>query len=209
MKAYKGTDKNLKCQQKQYEVGKDYKHCGSISMCQKGFHACENPLDVFNFYTPNGQNRFFEVEQSGKTQKDDTKTVSQQIKISAELSLKQFFEIGFKFIFDKVKKSKKTSNTSGDEAHSNTSGYYAHSNTSGYYAHSNTSGYEAIACALGIQSKAKAINGWIIIVNWRYDEKWSIKNIHHAKVGHKIKGVKIKPDTHYWFENGILKHKKI
>jgi len=100
-------------------------------------------------------------------------------------------------------------NTSGYKAHANTSGDYAHANTSGYEAHANTSGYKAIACALGIESKAKAVKGWIVIVDWQWeDSQWTIKNIYHAKVGNKIKGIKIEPDKWYWFEDGILKEEK-
>ena len=98
-------------------------------------------------------------------------------------------------------------NTSGYKAHANTSGEEAHANTSGYKAHANTSGEEAIACALGYQSKAKAENGWIVIVDWRLDEAYNanIKGIYSAKVGRKLKGVKIESDKCYWFENGELK----
>jgi hypothetical protein len=58
---------------------------------------------------------------------------------------------------------------------------------------------------LGIQAKAKAEKGWIVITDWRYDgDKYVIHKIHSAKVGHKIKGVKIEPDKFYWFSNGNL-----
>jgi len=242
-KAYKGTNKNAQCRGFQYEVGKEYKTDKSIGLCSHGFHACENPFDIFSYYPPDGNTRFFEVEQSGDKNKGDDKTVSSEIKIKAELTLKELFTVGFKMVFEKVHKSKKTkntsgyhahantsgfkahantsgsyahantsgfkahANTSGDEAHANTSGFKAHANTSGYHAHANTSGDEAIACSLGVQSKAMAVKGWIVLVDWQYiDNKLTIKNIHHAKVGRKIKGVKIKPNTCYWFENGVLNY---
>ena len=161
-------------------------------MCKGGFHACKNPFDVFNYYPPDGNTRFFEVEQSGDAKEGNNKTVAKCIEVKAELSLKQFFAVGFKLIFDKVKTSKKTTNTAGN------------------YAHANTAGEEAIASGLGIQSKAKAVKGWIVIVDWLYkDNKWVIRNIHHAKVGRKIKGVTIKSDTYYWFKDGELKHETL
>jgi len=47
MKTYKGFDKDFKCRDFQYEVGKEYEmpeDC--IKVCEKGFHACESPLEV-------------------------------------------------------------------------------------------------------------------------------------------------------------------
>ena len=49
MKAYKGFDANLKCRGFQYEVGKTYEE-PEASLCNKGFHACENPLNALNYY---------------------------------------------------------------------------------------------------------------------------------------------------------------
>ena len=187
MKAYKGTNNDLQCRGFQFETGKVYEVTGNIKLCKNGFHSCENPIDIFDYYPPDGNNRFFEVEQSGDNKTDVDKTVSEKIEIKAELSIKQVFEIGFGLLFSKVKKTKKTTNTTGD------------------YAHANTAGEEAVACALGVNSKAKASQGWIVIVDWRPQDKWTINNIYHAKVGGKIKGIKIKPDTFYWFEDGELK----
>lgn len=46
MKAYKGFNRKLKCKGFQYEVGKEYEE-PEAELCKCGFHACENPLDVF------------------------------------------------------------------------------------------------------------------------------------------------------------------
>lgn len=54
IKAYKGFDKDLKCRDFQYEIGKTYEE-PTAELCNSGFHACEYPLDVFAYYAP-GEN---------------------------------------------------------------------------------------------------------------------------------------------------------
>lgn len=46
IKTFKGFDKNLCCRGMQYEIGKSYEE-PNAEVCNKGFHACERPLDVF------------------------------------------------------------------------------------------------------------------------------------------------------------------
>ena len=76
---YKGMDKDMKCRGFQYEIGKEYE-TDEIKMCERGFHACENPLDVLN-YCDVCDNKFFEVEQSGDIKTDTDRTVSSKIKL--------------------------------------------------------------------------------------------------------------------------------
>ena len=71
--AYKGFDKDLKCRDFQYKIGKTYTHKGEIKPCSRGFHACEIPMDVFDYYAFDGSNRFCEVELSGEIQKEENK----------------------------------------------------------------------------------------------------------------------------------------
>ena len=85
IKAYKGFDKDLKCRNFQYEIGKEYE-TDNAKVCECGFHACEYPLDVFGYYPP-ARNRFCEVEQSGVITRKEEKHSSTRIKISAELNI--------------------------------------------------------------------------------------------------------------------------
>ena len=52
MKTYKGFNKDMTCRDFQYEEGKEYEATGEIKCCNNGFHACEDPLDCFNYYAP-------------------------------------------------------------------------------------------------------------------------------------------------------------
>ena len=101
MTTYKGFDKYLKCRGFQFEVGKEYEE-QEAKVCERGFHACENPLDVFRYYAPSNS-RYCEVDQSGTLEKhyEDSKIASTKIKINAEIDLKSIIEAGVKFILEK------------------------------------------------------------------------------------------------------------
>ena len=87
MKAYKGFDKDLKCRDFRYEIGKEYEE-KEAKACEKGFHACTNSLNVLQYYPPCYENRYCEVEQDGEFSEngDDSKVASTKIKINNEIS---------------------------------------------------------------------------------------------------------------------------
>jgi hypothetical protein len=93
MKAYKGFDKDLKCRGFQYEIGKEYEE-KEAEACEKGFHACANPLNVLQYYPPCYENRYCEVEQDGDFSEngDDSKIASTKIEISNEISLEELIQ---------------------------------------------------------------------------------------------------------------------
>ena len=71
MKAYKGFTKNMTCHGGfQYEEGKSY-HENNAKLCDHGFHACEYPLDCFNYFPP-AKSVFCEVELDGITGERET-----------------------------------------------------------------------------------------------------------------------------------------
>ena len=98
LKTYKAFDKDLSCRGFKYEVGKEYEETGDIKACEKGFHACPYPLDVFGYYAPAGA-RFCEVEQSGKI--DDSgsdKVCSSKIRIGAELDIRGLVKAAVSYV---------------------------------------------------------------------------------------------------------------
>ena len=88
MKMYKGFDKDLKCHDFQYEIGKTYEE-STAKLCESGFHACERPLDVFNYYAPCDMSRYCEVDLKDvcDQQSSDTKRCGKKIAISAEIGI--------------------------------------------------------------------------------------------------------------------------
>lgn len=187
IKAYKGFNKDLTCRGFQYEVGKEYEHKGTVSMCNSGFHACGNPMDVLSFYPPCDNNgtprRYCEVEQSGTLDRsEDDKVCSSRIRVIAEIGLDGLIKAGVKFIMDKVNRK--------DDKESNTGDYSA----------ATVEGKDSIAIVTGRDSKAKGSLGCWIVLTER-DSDWHILNVKAAVVD----GVRIKPDTWYQLVDGEFK----
>ena len=189
MKGYKGFDKDLKCRDFQYEVGKDYTTEGKIEACKNGFHFCENPMDVLEYYPPS-DSRYCIVESSGQEDRDgyDSKVAASKIHISAEIGLKGLIEAGVKFILDKVNwKDNKESNIGDRSAATNT----------GYQSAAIVSGKGSVAMAIGYKSKAKGSLGcWIVLAE--QNDNYEIIDVQSVKVD----GEKIKADTFYTLVNG-------
>jgi hypothetical protein len=142
IKGFKGFDKNLKCRGFQFEENKEYEE-NEAKVCNKGFHFCENPFDVWKYYNFLDGNVFHKVVGSGiidNSNKEDTKISTSKIKIGVKLSLADFINSGIEFIFEKSKVSENTNATSGYNRNSATSGYNSNSATSGDNSNSATSG---------------------------------------------------------------------
>ena len=88
MKAYKGFDKNLRCKGLQYEIG-GTQEVDDVKLCNHGLHACEAPLDVFNYYAPGNGSRYCEVEMEGVSDErgGDSKRVAKKLTVGAEIGI--------------------------------------------------------------------------------------------------------------------------
>ena len=208
IKSYKAFDKDMKCRDFQYEVGKEYEMDGHVECCTRGFHACESPLEVFDHYDMLNS-RFAEVEQSGTIDREEgsTKVCSSRIKTKAELKLADIINIGVEWLKDITSPSNVKAdgalNDNGDRKEQiGSSGGYAQIGSSGDYAQIDSTGEDSVIMCAGNNSKAKAkIGSWITLAEW----KWSNEKNRYVPVCVKteyVDGEKIKADTWYKLENG-------
>ena len=217
MIVYKGTDKDMKCRGFQFELGKEYEEA-EAKLCNKGFHGCEYPLDVFAYYTP-ADSRFFVADLDGVTdemESADTKRVGTKIKLRAEIGIAGIVKAAVEYIKEKAESSKNqtgnwsaATNTGYQSAATNTGDWSAATNTGYQSAATNTGnrsaatvdGKESIAIVTGVDSKASgAIGCWLVLTErggWN-GNTYPIKEVRAVKVDGEI----IKPGVFYKLENG-------
>ena len=210
IKSYKGMDKDMKCRGFQYEPGGIYEADHAIRCGGPGFHACEIPLDVFNYYPP-AESRFFEVEQDGKLSRDneDSKVASSILKIGAEIGIPGLVRAHVEWVKEQIKEEKTESNTGYRSAATNTGNQSAATNTGDYSAATNTgnqsaaevSGKDSVAAAFGYEGRARGALGCAIVVaergGWN-GETYPLIGIKAAIVD----GETIKPDVWYTLQGG-------
>ena len=155
MKMYKGFDKNLKCRDFQYEIGKTYTE-DKVELCEVGFHACEHPLDCLNYYDP-GESRYCEVDLDEVTDehRDDSKRVGKKITVQGEIGIAGLVKAAVNIGIEKAK-----SKTTGEVAHAATTGNWAHAATTGNWAHAATTGNWARAATTGYGAHAATTGNW-------------------------------------------------
>jgi len=225
MKACKGFDKNLRCRGFQYEVGGEYTE-ETAELCNRGPHACENPLDTLRYYRP-GDSRYCEVEieDNGQRSRYDSKVCGKHIKIGAEIGLKGVINAGVRFVFDKCESAteENASGLSGNAAASGESGNAAASGWSGNAAASGergnaaASGWSGTASVTGPYGKASALGEQCLAVAWGQDSlargtvgNWLVVserdddgNIIDAKIV-RVDGESVKENTWYTLQNGEI-----
>ena len=154
---YKGFDKNMQCRGFQFEEGKEYE-CEDAIICEKGFHFCENPLDVWDYYGPSDGNLFAEVTGSGMVvdHNKDSKKSSTKIKINAKLSLAGFIKASVDFLLSKSKEDKNVNAASGNYSKLAASGNYSKLAASGNYSKLAASGDSSQLAASGDSSQLAA-----------------------------------------------------
>ena len=191
---YKGFDKNMQCRGFQFEVGKTYKHDGPAKCCESGFHFCENPLDVFSYYSP-GESTFAAVIGSGETatHDEDSKVACTNIKIKAAISLHDFIKASVDFLLSKNKPAEQHSD--GNSSASSATGYSSASSATGNRSASSATGDSSASVCTGLESKAMAGKYGCIALAW-WNAKKERSEMRCAETGNGKDG-KLKPDAWY------------
>ena len=208
MKAYKGFNKDFTCRGFQFEEGKEYEEEEAV-LCEKGFHACTNPLDVLNYYN-DVEGKYCEVELdevSNDKKENDSKICGKRIKINAEIGFVGLFKMGIEWLKEQTifskNDTKELEKSSGDDAKIGSSGNYAKIGSSGDDAKIGSSGKNSVVMCAGNNSIAKAkIGSWITLAEWGRDDNgdWIPINV----VTKRVDGVEIKEDTYYKLVNGVF-----
>ena len=223
IKAYKAFDKDLSCRGFKYEVGKEYEETGDIKACEKGFHACPYPLDVFGYYTPAGS-RFCEVEQSGKIDDSESdKVCSSKIRIGAELDIRGLVKAAVSYV-----KERCTNECNADPGKPATAGYRGAATagysgaatagdsgaaTAGNYGAATAGNYGAatargkastgsngLSVARGKNVQVKGGIGAILVIAEEKEDTYDIVDWKAVVVDGEV----VKADTWYRLENGEL-----
>lgn len=199
IKAYKAFDKDLSCRGFKYKVGKEYEETGDIKACEKGFHACPYPLDVFGYYAPAGS-RFCEVEQSGKIDDSESdKVCSSKIRIGAELDIRGLVKAAVSYV-----KERCTNEYNAEPGKPAMTGYRGAA-TAGYGGAATargkaSTGYNGLSVARGENVQVKGGIGAILVIAEERDDTYDIVDWKAVVVDGEV----VKADTWYRLENGEL-----
>ena len=231
MKMYKGFDKDLKCRDFQYEVGKTYEE-PTADLCKSGFHACKYPLDVFSYYAPGNMSRYCEVdlnELSDERSSDDSKCCGKKIAVKAEIGVAGLVKAAVEYTMEKATPEESehatgwqgaasatgllgaasatgvqgAASATGLQGAASATGWQGAASATGWQGAASATGKEGVAAALGIFGKAKgALGCWIVLAEWSKDKKGAW---HRKDVQcFKVDGETVKPDTFYTLKNGEL-----
>ena len=219
MKGYKGFDKDLKCRDLQYEVGKEAAVDGDIELCKRGIHFCENPHNVFSYYAPGKNNRFAVVEAedvSAERNDDDSKRVCKRLTVKAEISVFEICRIAVSTFFENFGFKKKIesadTNNAGDYGAA-LAGYKGAAQAGDYGA--AQAGYKGAAQAgdygAAIVSNSGRVKGGYGCVLVARNIEYSIDNQRYEVTDWAcaiVDDKEIKSDTWYELSNGKLVESK-
>ena len=199
VKTVKGFDKDLKCRNFQYEVGKEYSlpEGDTAELCERGFHAVDNdksPLSVFNYYNPSesgNMSRYCEVEVGGGVKSDGDKICGTRIKIGAEIGIPGLIKAHIEWV--KIRITNENNAEAGKPA---TAGDSGAATSRG----SVSVGANGVGCVRGEGVKAKGGLGAILMIAVEKEDSYDIKEWKAVVVD----GETVKADTWYTLKDGEL-----
>ena len=181
IKAVKGFNQDMTCTPTedikfQYEEGKTYEE-EVADVCNKGFHACELPMNAFSYYPPT-KSIYHEVEMFGKIDSSESnKTCSSKIKIGAKINIAGIIKASIDII--RRKAEEESSASSGDYGNAASSGNYGNAASSGDYGNAASSGNCGNAASSGYCGSAKAEHPNSCAIAWGPESKASgVKGSH-------------------------------
>ena len=180
IKAIKGMGLDMTCKGHLFEVGKSYEVGGGIKACENGFHSCPSddetsPLAVFEYYAP-GTSRYFEVEASGATDRQDSKIASAKITVGVEIGVGELTRRFVEWVMARAKPTKKASN-SGDYGAASNSGYQGAASNSGDYGAASNSGDYGAAFSHAFGGKVMCEGDDQALYCTEFDDGGSIKSV--------------------------------
>ena len=229
MRVYKGTDRQMKCRGMQYTLGETAVFDGEPHLCKAGLHACEQPIDVLNHYTPN-ESRYFEAEAeevSAERESSDSKIVARKMTLKAEIGVPGLVkaqieyvksQIGFDDAIKRANAEKENHATgdqgaasatgdrgaasaTGDQGAASATGYRGAASATGDQGAASATGKAGVALAAGCECKAMGALGCAICCVERGEWDGNTYPIIAVKAA-IVDGETIKPDTWYRLENG-------
>ena len=193
--AFKGMDKSMRCKGFQYEVGKTYE-TDTAKACESGFHACEAPLDVLRYYPLRDGNRYFEVEQGGKLDRngEDSKVASTRLTVGAEIGLPGLIKAHFEYTRREAESGKKGgfgSNLAGGNR----------SNLAGGFGSNLAGGDRSLIVGRNGSKAQGGKNSVIVLTAWDWRGREYVPIVVKAVI---IDGETYKPDTWYTLKDGEI-----
>ena len=222
MKAYKGFNADMTCRGFQYKEGETY-HEDIADLCHKGFHACERPLDVLAYYSPNSS-VFHEVELDdvSEQREEDSKVCAKFIKIGAKVDIATLVKATVDYTVSKcdpaksqhAKKDRGAASATGWSGAASATGWSGAASATGDNGAASATGAWSVASATGRRGAASADNPTAIAVAWGpfgrvkgvlgahiVCAEWRNGKLVDAKMA-VVDGDKIKADTYYMLKNG-------